>query len=412
MEGPSDGNSIALAGVIAAAACVFATLGTIADIWDNPWADVAFGLTVVAMGLAVAKAFGLSITGHGKANASSGPAKDPRTNTHAGPDARTGYLAESEETGRTPGDGYENLQVPAHASQPDQDVRPITAERTVRWIRPNIDASLPLIEECLELRLAGGGLRSQRVTRGEPQDEARVALPSREMAEDYRLALWRSMRCGEPSNEEAVSQVRRLSALLQEILLQAVPESARRRLTAAGAGKARQLAAIELRLLDRRLELYPWELLADPGVLRTSTAGVTVWRSIPSPLRPVYRSWTGNLLLTGTPLPLRCTPPTEDELTWIKSELNRCGKLRVRLRPGIPASFGPLMAEHSPAAFHLVAHEMGSGSPPGTGGPALTGPDALLGLTAPGLKKAGTWLAVFSCPDSATVPPGGRSLSN
>ena len=125
----------------------------------------------------------------------------------------------------------------------------------------------------------------------------------------------------------------------KQVLMQAVPEAARRRLAAADPGRARQLAALELRLLDRQLERYTWELLADPEVLRTSAAGITVWRRILSPPRPEYRSWTGNLLLTGTPSALRRAPAAEDELTWIKGDLDRCAGLRVFLRPGIPVSF-------------------------------------------------------------------------
>ncbi len=396
MGKPSDGNAIALAGVAVGAACVFATLGAIANIWGNPWADIAFVLTVTGMGLAVANAFGVPIHGRVKATARQGPGRDTRTGDGAGPGGGTGLPAHSEETGPGPSHDYGNRR----AGQPDEALRPVAAERAARWIRPDIDASLPLLEECLELRLAGGDLLSRRVTRGERQDETRTALPSQEMVEEYRQARRKAMRYAGSCDEQAMSHVRRLSASLQQVLMQAVPEAARRRLAAADPGRARQLAALELRLLDRQLERYPWELLADPEVLRTSAAGITVWRRTLSPPRPEYRSWTGNLLLTGTPSALRRAPAAEDELTWIKGDLDRCAGLRVFLRPGIPVSFEPLMAEHPPAAFHLVTHE--TSLPPRSGGAALRGPSALPGLTVPALTKARTWLAVFS---SRTRPP-------
>ena len=226
MEKPSDGNAIALAGVAVGAACVFATLGAIADIWGNPWADIAFVLTVSAMGLAVANAFGVPIHGRVKATARQGPGRDTRTGDDAVPGGGTGLTADSEETVPAPGHDYGNRR----EGQPDEALRPVAAEIAVRWIRPDIDASLPLLEECLELRLAGGDLLSRRVTRGERPDETRTALPSREMVEEYRQALGKAMRCGGSCDEQAMSHVRRLSTSLQQVLMQAVPEAARRRL--------------------------------------------------------------------------------------------------------------------------------------------------------------------------------------
>jgi hypothetical protein len=400
----SDDNSIALVSVLATVAGTLAGLAALVRIRGNPLAEAALVVVAIAVGI-LATVYAVSVAKRWKSHRS--PSQHLPVNNRSGLDNESGYLAEGEQTGRVPSRGHRDQRVPAHAGQPGQEVRPVTTGGTGPWVRPDIDPSLPLIEERLELRLAGGGLRSQRVTQGEPRDVARVALPSWEMVENYRQALGKAVGNGERS-EGAVAQARRLSASLQEMLLQAVPESVCRRLAAAGAGAARQLAAIELKFLDRQLERYPWELIADPEALQASTAGITVWRSVPPPLRPVYRGWTGNLLLTGTASPLRLAPPLDDELTWIKSDLNGCSDLEVCLRPGIPASFGSLMAEYRPAAFHLVTQETGPGPPPWTGGgPALTRADALPELIARGLKDVGTWLAVFSCHDSATVPAGG-----
>ena len=226
------------------------------------------------------------------------------------------------------------------------------------------------------------------------------------MVEEYHQALRKNARDG-PPHEEAVRQTLRLAVSLQKLLLQAVPESVHQRLAATGAGEARRLAAVELKLLDSRLEGYPWELIADPAALRASAAGVTVWRSVLSPPKPAYKAWTSNLLLTGTATPLRITPSIEDELTWIKSELNGCGSLRVYHSAGIPSDLGPLMAQHPPAAFHLVAHETGRGPRSRTGcGLTLTDLNISAGLLASELRRAGAWLAVFSCCDSAAMLPG------
>jgi hypothetical protein len=396
MKKPSVGTSMGLAGVIAGAAGVLATLA-VAHILSLLWTYVALGL---AVGIA-AVAYVDSVFDRRKTNVSSSSGNYPQISSS--PDAKAGTrpLPEGEQTGLASGNGHGNPRAPARTTQPGQNTPPRTVSGTGQWIRPDIDASLPLIEECLELRLDGAGLHSQRVTRGErePDDEVRVPLPSREMMQSYRQALGQATGCGGPPDEGAVTQARSPGDSLQEMLLRAVPESVRRRLATASTAQPRQLVAIQLKLHDRQLEWYPWELIADPEALRISTAGVTVWRSVRSPLRPVYRSWTGNLLLTGTVLPLRHAPPIDDELTRIKSDLDGCGSLRVCLRPGMPASFGSLLAEYSPAAFHLAAQESDSRPPPGA--------DALPGLIAPGLKKAGTWLAVFSCRDSATMPRDG-----
>ena len=407
MGKPGEGNSIALAGVLAGVAGALAALAAVAHIRGNPLAEAALVVAAIAAVIALT-AYVVSVFARRKPNGSPGPGQRQPINRRARPDDETRDLAGSETAAQGPGNGHENLRAPALTGQAGQDLSPMTTGGSAPWIRPEIDASLPLIEECLELRLAAGGLRSQRVTQGEPRDIARVALPSWEMVEDYRQALGKAVGNGEPPDEGAVTQARRLSASLQETLLQAVPESVRRRLTAAGGGAARQLAAIELKFLDRQLERYPWELIADAEALRTGTAGVTVWRSVLHPLRPVYRSWTGNLLLAGTASPLRLASPLDDELTWIKSDLNGGSNLEVCLKPGIPASFESLIAEHRPAAFHLVEHETSPGAPSGMGGgPALTRPNALPELIARGLEEAGTWLAVLSCHDSATVPSGG-----
>jgi hypothetical protein len=404
MPKPSTGDFIALASVIVGAGGILATLATVPDIPDNPRADAALGTIVIATGVVAFAA----LRGRGKPDAKSGHGKHPSINSRAGPDDETRDLAESEEAGQVPGNGHGNPRAPAPTGQPGQGLPPMTAGGSAPWIRPDIDASLPLIEECLELRLDGADLHSQRVTGGEPGDEVHVPLPSLEMVEGYRQALRKATGCGGPPDEGAVALARKLSASLQETLLQAVPELARRRLAEAGARRARQLAAIELRLRHSQLERYPWELIADPGALPTSTAGITVWRGVCPPLRAVYRGWTGKLLLTGTAVPLRLAPSGHDELAWIKSELAGRGDLKVRLSPGIPASFGSLMAEYRPAAFHLVAQETGPGPPPGNGGgPALAGPDGLPRLTVPELTAVGTWLGVLNWRDSATVPPGG-----
>jgi hypothetical protein len=224
------------------------------------------------------------------------------------------------------------------------------------------------------------------------------------MVEDYRRALWKHAVRNGSSDDEAIRQIRILTASLQKVLLQVIPESVRRRLATTGEVGERQLAAIEIRLLDSELERYPWELIAHPAALQSRTAGITVWRRVLSPPDLIHRSWTNNLLLTGKVSPFRLGPGIDDELSWIKSELSGCGNVHTYVRPDICSDFRHLLAEHPPTAFHFVAHETDSSSFSGTDDvPIHTLLHTSPMLAAAELSRVGAWLAVFSYSDSASV---------
>jgi hypothetical protein len=387
MRRPSEVNGMGFATILVTAAAVPIAIVAIelayprTDIWANPWTYVALSFIGIGLLIAAAILFDIPIFGHGTPDVRSRDGKNARTRDPTESDSETEFLLEDERPDFLLDGSLADSQAPSH--------------------------SLQLIEECLELGLAAGGIRSKRVTPEKPHDEVRMALPPREMVADYRQALRDYVECHGLPDEEAARKARSLTVPLQRFLLQAVPESIRQRLATAGTGEARQLAAIEIRLLDGQLEQYPWELIADSAALRASIAGVTVWRRILSSPHLVPRRWTSNLLLTGTAAPLRFASSTTNELAWIQSELSGCGNLRIRLSPGIPSSFRQVLTEYPPAAFHLVAHEGGQVPRPGAdGGTTLS---ALIPprRVASELSQAGTWLAVFSCHDSATVPSGG-----
>jgi hypothetical protein len=357
------------------------------DIWAHSWTYIGLSLFGIGVGMGLL-VLGIPIFSGRNSNGSLRHGDNSRNKDLAGSDGGTEPVSDKKAR-KTPGKRGTISKTPPYMGQPSLDALLIADPR------PNIDNHLPLIEECLELRLVGGNIRSRRVAQGEP-DEVRMALPPEEILESYRQALRKNTDHGGPPDRDAG----RIATSLQNILLQAVPQSVRRRLAATGPREARQLAAIELRLLDSQLERYPWELIADPAALQARTGGVTVWRRILSHPPPVYRRWTGNLLLTGTPSPIKLTPAIDDELAWIKSELNGYGNVHIWHSTGIPSNFRQLMAEHPPAAFHLVAHETSPSALSETGASL----NVLLNLVASEQSQAGAWLAVLNCRDSATVP--------
>ena len=272
--------------------------------------------------------------------------------------------------------------------------RPFRTVRTTATVgeskRPMAtDSGMPPIVERLELALADGVIRSVRKTLGEPSAQVELTVPAEKMLDDYRTALGLAAALTGPPDEVTAERIHQLVTPLQKMLVQAVPEPASRRIAKEGSGAAANLAAIELTLTDRELERYPWELIADSAALCAGPRPITVWRSVLSPMDPpVRKRWTSNLLLTGRP-----TGP--DELTMIKGELSGNSQIRVFDCRGIPPSFRPLLEEHLPAAFHMVAHG-------GTLGDLMISPESL-GVD---LGQSGVWVAVVSCRDSAAVPSG------
>lgn len=375
---PSLGEVLAFAAVPAALAAGAITIATFeltghpgADIWSNAWTWFAVVLGGIALLIAVIAPI-LAIVHGRRADAPDREPKDRPANT-------------AEERA-------EKVDISPRVL-PSTD-RPFRTMRTTTTVggpaRPvATNGGTPLIAERLELALADGGIRSVRKTPGEPSAQVRLGLPAEKMLEDYRTALGMAAALTGPPDEVTTKRIHQLVVPLQKVLAQAVPEPASRRMATEGGGTAAKLAAIELTLTDRQLESYPWELIADPAALCTGALPIAVWRSVLSPMDPpVRKRWTNNLLLTGK-------EAMPDELSVIKGVLSNYARIRVFDYRGIPRSLGPLLEEHPPAAFHLVAYG-------DTLDDLVVGPASL----ATDLGQSGVWVAVVSCRDSATVPAG------
>lgn len=378
MRRPSVGEALAIAAVPAALACVAIAIATFelagshnTNIWSNAWSWVTVVLGGIALLIAViapalAMLFGRS------PDPSAGEPKDRPDITAVERAAKVGTRSQARPSTDRP---FRVARTTTEASGSDS--------------RKTMDTGTQVIAERLELALAHGGICSARKTPGEPSVQVRLALPEDKMLEDYRSALGAAAALTGPPDEVTSKRIRQLVAPLQQVLMQAVPEPVRRRMTAEGGGVAAKRAAIEVTLTDCELERYPWELIADPEASCVGSLPITVWRSVLSPQDPpVRKQWTGNLLLTG-----RVAAP--DELAVIKDEFSGNGQIRVFDCPGIPPSFRPLLEEHPPAAFHLVA-------PVSTLDDLTIRPESL----ATDLGQSGVWVAVMSCRDSATVPSG------
>lgn len=375
----SLGEVLAFAAVPAAVAAGAIGIATLelsghpgADIWSNAWTWFAVILGGVALLVAVIAPI-LAIMRGRSANASGREPKDQ-------PAITTGESAEKVDI---------SPRMLPSTNRPFRTMRTTTTVGGPARLTAT-DAGTPLIVERLELALADGGIRSVRRTPGEPSAHVQLALPAEKMLEDYRTALGMAAALTGPPDEVTAMRIHQLVMPLQKMLVQAVPEPASRRMATEGGGAAAKLAAIEFTLTDCQLERYPWELIANPAALCAGQLPITVWRNVLSPMDPpVRKRWTSNLLLTGS------AAAVPDELTVIKEELSDYSRIRVFDFRGIPPSFGPLLDEHPPAAFHLVAYG-------GTLDDQMISPESL----AIDLGQSGVWVAVVSCRDSATVPSG------
>jgi hypothetical protein len=377
MRRPSVGEALAIAAVPAALACVAITIATFelagrhnTNIWSNAWSWVTLVFGGIALLIAVIAPASVMLFGRSPDAADREPTDQPD-------------ITAVERTAKL----YARSRVRPSTDRPLRVVRTTTAASGSDGWKAT-DTGTQVIAERLELALANGGICSARKTPGEPSVLVRLPLPEEKMLEDYRSALGAAAALTGPPDEVTSKRIRELVVPLQQMLMQAVPEPVRWRMTAEGGGAAAKLAAIELTLTDCQLERYPWELIADPASFGGSLP-IAVWRSVLFPQDPpVRKQWTNNLLLTG-----RVAVP--DELAMIKSELSGCGQTRVFDCPGIPSSFRPLLEEHPPAAFHLVA-------------PMSTLKDLTIrsASLAADLGQSGVWVAVMSCRDSATVPSG------
>jgi hypothetical protein len=378
MRRPSVGEALAIAAVPAALACVAITIATFelaghhnTNIWSNAWSWLTLALGGIALLIAVIAPASAMLFGRSPGAS----AREPKDR----PDITAVERAAK---------AYTRSRARSSTDRPFRVARTTTAASgSDGWVAT--DAGTQVIAERLELALADGGICSARKTPGEPSVQVRLALPEEKMLEDYRSALVAAAALTGPPDEVTSKRIRQLVVPLQQVLMQAVPEPARRRMTAKGGGAAAKLAAIELTLTDCQLERYPWELIADPEASCAGSLPIAVWRSVLSPQDPpVRKQWTSNLLLTG-----RVAVP--DEMAVIKRELSGYGQIRVFDCPGIPTSFRPLLEKHPPAVFHLVA-------PVASLDDLTIRPESL----ATDLGQSGVWVAVVSCRDSATVPYG------
>ena len=228
---------------------------------------------------------------------------------------------------------------------------PSPAESSVTGAGP------PLLEERLDLNLTEAGIHSLRKTPGGPSEIVELAVPPEKAMDDYLLALSKTARLRDPPDDATARRIHELVVPMQQALLAAVPQAARDRIATEGSGQTRKLVAIELSLLSPQLEKYPWELLSEPAALWGDATSVIVWRRVqPRRDAPKRERWSSNLLLAGTATMLRATPYVRDELVWIKDELKGYRELHVFDYPDIQPNFQPLLYNHRPVAFHLVAH--------------------------------------------------------
>jgi hypothetical protein len=166
------------------------------------------------------------------------------------------------------------------------------------------------------------------------------------------------------------------------------------------------LVELEIGVNDRELENYPWELLAEPGVLTPPGADVAVWRSVTS--RTAERQASTAILLIGSAsLDLR-QPFTYEEVTGLDELLKRYPWTTPIPHHSIPfGKFSSLLDLVHPAVVHVVVHGTVDGFKFQSSGSV---PESHYDITAQELAgrlaRSATSVVVLDACDSATASPG------
>jgi hypothetical protein len=115
------------------------------------------------------------------------------------------------------------------------------------------------------------------------------------------------------------------------------------------------LVELEIVINDRRLENYPWELLAEPGLLTPPEVDVAVWRGVSLP--PAERQASTAVLLIGS-ASLDLIPPfSHEEVGHLAQLLGAYPWIKPLPYPSITfGDFANVLDVIHPVVVHLVVH--------------------------------------------------------
>jgi hypothetical protein len=259
------------------------------------------------------------------------------------------------------------------------------------------DDGRTILPARLALNLTGNSIASSFYCGEELHNEAKV--PTAAAVSGYQEAI---AHVGPPGGS-GVGDCQLMRDAIASCLPSGSPELLERR--AQGLSNS-PLVNLEIRVNDRALENYPWELLAEPGLLAPPETEVAVWRSVAtSPLDE--RQASTAVLLIGS-ASLDSVPPfAREEVDHLNQLLGEYRWVKPLPYPSITfGDFSKTLEVFRPAVVHVVVH----GSTDGFQWQAsrtiseshyTITPQELSGC----LARSATSVAVLNACDSATASP-------
>ncbi len=176
-----------------------------------------------------------------------------------------------------------------------------------------------------------------------------VARPPREAVDGYAKAIEHASagidsgrgNCGRMGEALLACLPPGSPALLERLVTQDLP--------------GRPLVQLEIVINHRTLENYPWELLAEPGLLTPPDVDVSVWRGVR--LDPAERQTSSAVMLVGSASVDMIPPSNYDEVGLLHQLLGTYPWIKSIPYPSITFSdFATALNVIRPVVVHVVAH--------------------------------------------------------
>jgi hypothetical protein len=209
------------------------------------------------------------------------------------------------------------------------------------------DDGRAILPARLALNLTGNSIASSFYCGEELHNEAKV--PTAKAVSGYQEAI---AHAGPPGGSGIGD-----CQLMRDAIASCLPSGSPELLKSRAQGLSNSpLVNLEIRVNDRALENYPWELLAEPGLLAPPETEVAVWRSVAtSPLDE--RQASTAVLLIGS-ASLDSVPPfAREEVEHLTQLLGEYRWVKPLPYPSITfGDFSETLEVIRPAVVHVVVH--------------------------------------------------------
>ncbi len=200
----------------------------------------------------------------------------------------------------------------------------------------------------LALNLTGNSIDSSFYC-DKDERHGKAEFPTAKVVQGYQQAIAHALL----GDDSGIGDCQRM----RDTILSCLPPDSRELLKSRAQGLSEDsLVKLEIRVNDRALENYPWELLAEPGLLVPPETEVAVWRSVAkSP--PDERQASTAVLLAGS-ASLDSVPPfAREEVEQINRLLGEYRWVKPLPYPSITfGDFSETLEVIRPAVVHVVVH--------------------------------------------------------